>query len=124
MACRTHASPLRRLLLPDRNPSRDRLTADQVSAMSVRDGERIAPRAVACIEVAFEVHAPELIRCCDFGEWFRVRCCAPLPPLWTGEAGSSENVAEGACRRPINLGIEHFQSRLELTCSPRWVFTA
>src|SRR5712692_5381129 len=98
---------------------RDRLTADQVSAMSIRDGERIAPRSVACTEVAFEVHAPELIRCCDFGERFRVWRCAPLLPLWTGEAGSSENVAEGACSRQIHLGIEHFQSRLELTCSPR-----
>jgi hypothetical protein len=26
--------------------------------------------------------------------------------------------------RLIHLGIEHFQSRLELTCSPGWVLTA
>lgn len=52
--------------------------------MGVRDGERIAPRSVACTEVAFEVQASELIRCCDFGEWFRVGGCAPLLPFWKG----------------------------------------
>jgi len=31
--------------------------------VSVSDGERIASRAIARAEVAFEVHAPELIRC-------------------------------------------------------------
>jgi hypothetical protein len=70
------------------------LAADQVTAVSVSDGERVAPRSVACTEVAFEVRAPELIRRCDFGERFRVGCCAPLLPLWTGEAGSSENIAK------------------------------
>jgi hypothetical protein len=41
--------------------------------MSVGEGERIATRTIARTEIAFELHAPELIRCCHLGEWFRVR---------------------------------------------------
>ena len=45
--------------------TRDDLAANQITAMRVSDGERIAAIAVAGGEVAFEVHAPELIRTRD-----------------------------------------------------------
>jgi sRNA-binding carbon storage regulator CsrA len=37
--------------------------------MRVGDGERIASLAVAGDEVAFEIHAPQLIRTHDQREW-------------------------------------------------------
>jgi hypothetical protein len=42
--------------------TRDDLATNQVTAMRVGDGERIAALAVAGGEVAFEIHAPEVIR--------------------------------------------------------------
>ena len=50
--------------------AQDGLTADEIAAVRVGNRERIASRTVARAEVAFEIHAPELVGCRDCGERF------------------------------------------------------
>jgi hypothetical protein len=88
---------------------RDRLTADQVSAMSIRDGERIAPRSVACTEVAFEVHAPELIRCCDFGE--RLICSTEILPHSRGHDTSVHGISVLSPQNPASIKRSSYMKR-------------
>src|ERR1035437_2644159 len=52
--------------------SRDDLAANQIAAVSVGDGEWIGPSTVSSVEVALEVHAPELVRRRHLRERFRV----------------------------------------------------
>jgi len=87
------------------HPGND-LATDQVAGVRVGDSERIATRPIARTEVAFEVHAPELIRCRHLGEWFRVRRRTTLLPLRTGQTSSLKNVAERAGGWPLHAGFQ------------------
>src|SRR6266436_1453294 len=86
--------------------------------MRVGDGKRIASLAVASGEVAFEIHAPQLIRTRHQRERFRAwRGALPLP-LRTGQARATQNVTEGASCRPNHVRLEHFQPCLEFARAP------
>ena len=86
------------------------VTAQQIPAVRIGDGERIAAGAVAGPKPAFEVRAPGLIGLLHFGEGLRIRrgAHALLAPM--GEPGSLQHLAHGAFRGPLHLGLRRSKS--------------
>src|SRR5260370_26004125 len=80
--------------------ARDRLAANQIAAMSIGDGAWIAAQAIACHEVALEVHAPELVRSRQVAERFRVGSSPSLLPLRTRQTHPTQDASDGTGPRP------------------------
>jgi hypothetical protein len=73
--------------------------------MRVCDGERITALAVAGGEVAFEIHASQLIRASDQRERFRAWRGAFSLLLRTRQARTTQDVAECAICRPNHVWL-------------------
>src|SRR5712671_1174279 len=81
------------------------LAAQQVTAVRVGNGERIAALAVGGAEPAFEVGAPGLIGGIDGGERLPIRRRADPRLAPVRQAGPFQYFADGAFRRPYDLRL-------------------
>jgi len=77
--------------------------------MRIGDGERIAARAVAGPEPAFEVGAPGLIGGTDGGERARVRRRPHARLARMGEPGALQHFADGGLGRPDDVRMRSGQ---------------
>src|SRR5258708_17799204 len=79
-----------------------RTAPQQVGAVSIRNGERVAAHGSLSKKPAFEVRAPNLIRCLGVLQRLGIRW-RPFPlPAWMGQAFPSQQVPDAAGGGPDN----------------------
>ena len=94
------------------------VAAQQIAAVRVGDGERIATGAVGGAEPAFEIGAPSLIDCLDRGERLleRRRAYPRLPPM--RKSGALQHLPDGAYRGPRHVGMRGGQLHPQFARAP------
>lgn len=96
------------------------LAAQQGSAMSIGDGQRVAASAIAGAEPAFEIAAPEVVGLETIAEGHRIGRHVTPATAATCQADAGQNGAAGARRGPAltNLG-GLVRQRLQLQRAPK-----
>ena len=96
----------------------DSPASQQIPAVGIGDGKRIATLAIAAKKPTFEVSAPDMIRLFGMGQRLFLRRGAAARWAWVGETFAAQQFPDGAGSRPGRAGIALLQRRAKFLRSP------